>query len=102
MSSNEVWASVASILAKYDLLKHPFYQAWSKGELTHADLKFYGEQYVAHVAAFPAYLTALHARMPEGAARKAVLANAVEEEGGPPFSRRHLAPVHRRHGGAGG
>ncbi len=81
MSSTEVWASVALILTQYDLLKHPFYQAWSNGELTHADLKFYGEQYVSHVAAFPTYLTALHARLPEGETRKAVLANALEEEG---------------------
>jgi len=72
--------SVAAVLARYDLLTHPFYTAWSRGELTHAELHAYGEQYLQHVAAFPAYLTALHARMPEGAARQAVLLNAFEEE----------------------
>jgi pyrroloquinoline-quinone synthase len=72
--------AVADTLARYDLLTHPFYTAWSRGELSREQLHFYGEQYLAHVAAFPTYLTALHARMPEGAARRAVLNNAFEEE----------------------
>ena len=72
--------AIAETLARYDLLTHPFYTAWSRGELTHPQLHFYGEQYLAHVAAFPTYLTALHARLPEGATRRAVLSNAFEEE----------------------
>ncbi len=75
-----IWTRVSTILAENDLLTHPFYTAWSRGELTAAQLAFYGEQYVHHVAEFPAYLTALHARMPEGATRRAVLANAADEE----------------------
>lgn len=72
--------AIAATLARYDLLTHPFYTAWSRGELTHEQLHFYGEQYLAHVAAFPTCLTALHAHMPEGPARRAVLNNAFEEE----------------------
>jgi pyrroloquinoline-quinone synthase len=72
--------AIAETLARYDLLTHPFYTAWSRGELTHPQLHFYGEQYLAHVAAFPTYLTALHARLPEGPTRRAVLSNAFEEE----------------------
>jgi pyrroloquinoline-quinone synthase len=72
--------TVADTIARYDLLTHPFYTAWTRGELTREQLHFYGEQYLTHVAAFPTYLTALHARLPEGPARRAVLTNAFEEE----------------------
>lgn len=80
MEISAFWHEVDAELAKHDLLKHPFYQAWSAGELTREDLKFYAEQYYRHVSGFPAYLTALHARLPEGRMRRAVLANAYEEE----------------------
>jgi pyrroloquinoline-quinone synthase len=74
------WNQVDHEIAKYDLLQHPFYQAWSAGELTSQDLKFYGEQYYHQVSQFPTYLTSLHSRLPEGAMRRDVLANAFEEE----------------------
>src|SRR5882672_6319365 len=74
------WNKVDQEIAKYDLLKHPFYQAWSAGELTTEDLKFYAEQYYHQVSEFPTYLTTLHSRLPEGQMRREVLANAYEEE----------------------
>lgn len=80
MAHEEFWSRAAEELRQYDLLQHPFYQAWSAGELTHAELGFYGRQYLEHVAAFPTYLTALHSRLPEGRTRSAVLRNAAEEE----------------------
>jgi pyrroloquinoline-quinone synthase len=77
-------------IAKYDLLCHPFYQAWSKGELTREELAAYAEQYLPHVAAFPTYLSALHAQLPEGALRRQVLENLMDEEGiGSPDGRPH-------------
>jgi pyrroloquinoline-quinone synthase len=80
VAHDEFWTRAAEELRTYDLLKHPFYQAWSAGELTSAELGFYGRQYLEHVAAFPTYLTALHSRLPEGRTRSAVLRNAAEEE----------------------
>ncbi|HEY1808368.1 MAG TPA: iron-containing redox enzyme family protein [Acidobacteriaceae bacterium] len=80
MTHQEFWTRVQDELGPYDLLKHPFYQAWSAGELTQDELSVYGRQYLNHVAAFPAYLTALHARLPEGETRRAVLRNAADEE----------------------
>jgi pyrroloquinoline-quinone synthase len=74
------WNKVDQEIAKYDLLQHPFYKAWSAGELTSQDLKFYAEQYYHQVSQFPTYLTSLHARLPEGAMRREVLANAFDEE----------------------
>lgn len=80
MNSAELWTRIELELARYDLLQHPFYQAWSKGELTPEQLAFYGRQYGEHVSAFPAYLTRLHSRQPDGRVRRAILANAAEEE----------------------
>jgi pyrroloquinoline-quinone synthase len=80
MDSFAFWQQAEQEIAKYDLLKHPFYQAWSAGELTKEDLKFYAEQYFHQVSQFPTYLTALHSRLPEGATRRDVLRNAYEEE----------------------
>src|SRR5712671_5974478 len=80
MEISAFWNQVDQEIAKYDLLKHPFYQAWSAGELTTQDLKFYAEQYYHQVSQFPTYLTSLHSRLPEGAMRREVLANAFEEE----------------------
>src|SRR5215467_8974545 len=80
MEMGTFWEKADLEIASFDLLKHPFYQAWSAGELTREDLKFYAEQYYYHVSGFPTYLTTLHSRMPEGPMRRAVLVNAYEEE----------------------
>jgi len=68
-------------LDRYDLLQHPYYQAWSKGELTREDLREYAAEYWHHVSAFPAYLSALHSRLPDGKLRRILLGNLAEEEG---------------------
>jgi pyrroloquinoline-quinone synthase len=67
-------------IAKHDLLCHPFYKAWSAGELTRDDLREYSAAYYHHVAAFPTYLSAFHCRLPDGELRHAVLRNLCEEE----------------------
>jgi pyrroloquinoline-quinone synthase len=66
----------------YDLLCHPFYKAWSAGELTRDDLREYAEDYYPHVDAFPGYLAQLGVRLEEGELRRAVLANMTDEKGG--------------------
>jgi pyrroloquinoline-quinone synthase len=68
-------------VAKYDLLCHPFYKAWSAGELTRDDLREYACQYFRHVDAFPAYLAEFALRLDEGDLRRAVLANMCDENG---------------------
>jgi pyrroloquinoline-quinone synthase len=75
------FSALESRLAKYDLLKHSYYQAWSKGELTRADLREYASEYWHHVSAFPAYLSALHSHLPDGKLRRLVLENLADEEG---------------------
>ena len=67
---------------QYNLLTHPFYKAWSAGELTNEDLRAYAEEYYPHVEAFPSYLAQLGVRLEEGELRRAVLANMTDEKGG--------------------
>ena len=67
---------------KYDLLCHPFYQAWSAGKLTHDDLKEYAQDYYPPVQAFPTYLAEFGVRLADGELRRAVLANMCDEKGG--------------------
>jgi pyrroloquinoline-quinone synthase len=68
-------------IAKYDLLCHPFYQAWSAGQLTRDDLRAYAAEYFHQVDGFPACLRTLAARLDDGPTRRAVLANLADEEG---------------------
>lgn len=73
----------AQVVAKH-LLTHPFYQAWTRGELSRSALQDYAKQYYHHVAAFPTYLSAVHANMDDQPSRRQVLANLMDEEGGDP------------------
>lgn len=68
-------------IGKYDLLCHPFYQAWSAGKLSRDDLREYAQEYYHHVEAFPSYLAAFGLRLDEGDLRRAVLANLCDEKG---------------------
>ena len=71
------------IAAKH-LLKHPFYLAWTRGELSREALADYARQYYHHVAAFPTYLSAIHANCDDQSTRKEVLNNLIDEEAGSP------------------
>jgi pyrroloquinoline-quinone synthase len=67
-------------IAHYDLLCHPYYQAWTAGQLKREDLREYASDYYHHVAAFPSYLSALHSRLGDGELRRTVLRNLCDEE----------------------
>lgn len=81
MTTAEFFQQLDSRIAKYDLLCHPFYKAWSAGRLTRDDLREYAQDYYHHVEAFPSYLAALGLRLEEGELRRAVLANMCDEKG---------------------
>jgi pyrroloquinoline-quinone synthase len=81
MTTAEFSAELDARIAKFDLLCHPFYQAWSEGQLTRDDLREYALDYYEHVRAFPTYLAELALRLEEGHTRRAVLANMSEEMG---------------------
>jgi pyrroloquinoline-quinone synthase len=83
LAVTEFFAALDARIARYDLLQHPFYQAWSKGELTRDELREYASEYWHHVSAFPTYLSALHARLQDAPLRRTVLENLADEEGFP-------------------
>src|SRR2546428_4676949 len=72
-----------AVAAKH-LLKHPFYLAWTRGGLSREALTDYARQYYHHVAAFPTYLSAVHAKCDDQAVRKELLNNLIDEEAGSP------------------
>jgi pyrroloquinoline-quinone synthase len=69
-------------IAAFDLLCHPFYKAWSAGELSCDDLREYARDYYHHVKAFPTYLAELSMRLEDGELRRALLSNLADEKGG--------------------
>jgi pyrroloquinoline-quinone synthase len=71
-------------IAERHLLKHPFYLAWVRGELSREALRDYAGQYYHHVAAFPTYLSAAHAKCDDQSTRKQLLSNLIDEEAGSP------------------
>jgi|SRR5579863_1948723 len=80
MQLQDFLAALEERIARYDLLCHPYYKAWTAGELTRDDLRAYASDYYHHVAAFPTYLSALHSRLGDGEVRRAVLRNLCGEE----------------------
>lgn len=70
------------VVMQYSMLKHPFYVAWSEGRLSRDVLAEYAKQYYAHVAAFPAYVSAVHSRCEDLETRQMLLENLIEEERG--------------------
>lgn len=69
-------------LSRTHLLKHPFYQAWSAGELTKEQLAIYARQYYHQVEAFPRYVSGVHAGCTDMDARRKLLENLIAEERG--------------------
>ncbi|CAF3786786.1 unnamed protein product [Rotaria magnacalcarata] len=70
------------LLEKLHLLNHPFYKAWNEGKLTHESLQLYAQEYYHHVAAFPRYISQIHALCPDISARQILLENLIDEEQG--------------------
>ncbi|MGH9513970.1 MAG: iron-containing redox enzyme family protein [Terriglobales bacterium] len=81
MTTQQFLDQLDARIAKYDLLCHPFYKAWSAGELSRDDLREYAKDYYHHVEAFPTYLAEFAIRMDDCELRRAVLANMAEEKG---------------------
>ena len=73
---------VDRMIEERSLLKHPFYQAWQRGELTLDNLRTYAGQYYHHVLAFPQYVSGAHASCPGQNDRRELLENLIEEERG--------------------
>ena len=70
------------IIHEKGLLSHPFYQEWTAGTLTLDRLRKYAQQYYSFEAAFPTFLSAIHARCPSLPVRQLILDNLWDEEHG--------------------
>jgi pyrroloquinoline-quinone synthase len=81
---NQYLEQIDNDIAAKHLLKHPFYLAWTRGELSRKALADYARQYYQHVAAFPTYLSAVHAECDDQTTRKTLLNNLIDEEAGSP------------------
>lgn len=81
---NQYLDTIDRAIADKHLLKHPFYLAWTRGELSREALADYAAQYYHHVAAFPTYLSAVHSNCGDLATRKELLQNLSDEEAGSP------------------
>lgn len=73
-------SQLKAIIAKYNLLNHHFYVAWSKGELSRETLQRYAAQYYNQVQSFPRFVSRVHTHCSEIEARKVLLRNLVDEE----------------------
>jgi pyrroloquinoline-quinone synthase len=82
MTREEFLVALDAVIAEKHLLKHPFYQLWSRGELKLETLREYAISYYPHVAAFPTYVSGVHAGCEDPALRQELLENLIEEERG--------------------
>ena len=73
---------IKAVLDDRSLLKHPFYQAWTAGTLDLDQLRDYARQYYHFEAAFPRFLSAIHARTDSPRIRQLLLENLWDEEHG--------------------
>lgn len=83
LSVPEFETTLHDAVMEHSMLKHPFYVAWTEGNLTKPVLAEYAKQYYAHVRAFPTYVSAVHSRCDDIATRQELLENLIEEERGP-------------------
>jgi len=72
------------LVCQRHLLRHPFYTAWSRGELPIETLREYAGQYYHFEANFPRFVAGAYARVMDPSARRILLENLVDEEGRSP------------------
>lgn len=73
--------SLRNAISEWHLLMHPFYQAWTRGELSRKQLCHYAIQYFPHVRSFPRFVSAIHSHCESDEARRTIFLNLTEEEG---------------------
>lgn len=76
----QILTRLNEIISEHHLLKHMFYLAWSKGELSQEILQRYAAQYYNQVESFPRFISRVHTHCPRIDARKLLLENLMDEE----------------------
>lgn len=79
--SSKILAKLDQLVASHSILQHPFYQAWSAGQLRVEDLAVYSWVYYPHVEAFPAYLETAKAKTSDPSVLQILQENYDEEIG---------------------
>jgi len=74
----DFWTRLQSLRERWNVLEHPFYLRWSRGELTRAELASYSGQY-RHAVVALADASTDAARMADPAERPGLLEHAREE-----------------------
>lgn len=77
----EMFTAIKHAVEKQHLLKHPFYQAWQKGELTQDEMVRYFHQYTYFEAMFPMLMSRIHQNIDDRDIRKQIVAALSKEEG---------------------
>jgi pyrroloquinoline-quinone synthase len=72
-------SSYDALIHSRSLLKHPFYVAWSKGELTLEDLRHYAKEYFYLVEHIPAIVARVRDQVTDPELRARVQQNVEEE-----------------------
>ena len=80
-TTQEFFQQLDARIAQFDLLCHPFYKAWSAGELSRETCASMRATTTITSNAFPTYLAELSMRLEESELRRAVLANLADEKG---------------------
>ena len=80
--TNQLMERIDEIIAEKSLLKHPFYEAWNKGELPVESLKEYATQYYHFERSYPTFISGLHHRCDNDSVRQLLLENLWDEEHG--------------------
>ena len=80
--TNDFLTRLDATIAEYNVLNHPFYQAWNAGTLTNANLQEYAKQYYQFERNFPRFVSAVHANTEKLEHRQQLLENLLEEERG--------------------
>jgi len=62
MTHSAVLEELDALIVSRNILQHPFYVAWERGDLTRDQLATYATVYYPHVAGFPSYLRAAAAQ----------------------------------------
>lgn len=73
---------IEAIIESKSLLKHPFYQGWTKGSVSLEALRRYARQYYHFELAYPTFLSGLHYRCGDRRIRQLLLDNLWDEEHG--------------------
>ena len=83
MDSSAALRELDAFIRERSILEHPFYQAWTRGELTRDQLATYARIYYPHVEAFPRYLEAAVAHADQPSVRAELADNLADERGNP-------------------